>query len=77
MEHEDGTLAPANDHLLAGLDLAEVEIDRAARRKGRRVGIHLSDERHEDRRRAHGDGGSGRDVEEIATRRGRVGARPE
>ena len=51
-KHEDRALAPADDDLLAWLDLADVEIDRAAGGKRRGVGVHLVDQRHQSGRQA-------------------------
>ena len=50
VEDEDRPLAPTDDHLLAGLDFADVEIDRAAGGKRRGVRVHLRDQRHQVRR---------------------------
>ena len=58
-EHRPRT--PQHDHLLAGLDLAEVDVDRPGGGLGRRVGVHLVDQRPQRRRRADSaDRGGGR-----------------
>ena len=47
---------------------AQIDFDRRARGDGRGVGIHLRDQRHQDRSRAHGANGTGGDIKKVAAR---------
>ena len=68
MEDEDRLRAPEYlDDLSVG-DRSEINFDRCAGRDGRRVGIHLRDQRNEDRRSAHRADGAGGDIKKVAAR---------
>ena len=68
MEHENRPLPPADHDLGAFLDLVTIEIDRAAGRQRRGVGVHLVDQRRQRRGGADRADGGGCDIEKIAPR---------
>ncbi len=69
VDDEDRPPAPAHHDLLPGLQMAQIDIDRAAGRERRGVGVHLADQRNKRGDRADCSDGGGRDVEKVAARR--------
>src|SRR4249919_1787784 len=68
MEDKDRLRAPEYlDDLSVG-DRSKIDVDRRTGRDGRRVRIHLRDERNENRRSAHRADGAGGDVKKVAAR---------
>ncbi|OJW63918.1 MAG: hypothetical protein BGO65_04665 [Afipia sp. 64-13] len=76
---ENRVILPAHHDLLAGLQLAEIEVDGASGGERRRIRVHLGEHRHKTGDAAHDAKSRGHDIEKVATgrRRHRVGIRQE